>query len=224
MKSLSLAAIILLLTVLVTSCKITRTITFEEGFSGHQEFVLDMSIFKSLMEMDSTTEGGRPLMKEEEMAGMTAYLSGIQGISNVNISETPDQVLTISYRFDNITALNKSLENMAEKNILSMGLTETATKSGEIKGDFFQVKGKNLTFYDKTVAQVRQDPSSKNEEKDEMAGNLLDYSVVMNFPKPVKSANNPKATVSPDKKSVTYQLNDLEIMNPKIPAIVKIKL
>lgn len=223
MKSLSLVATILLLTVLVTSCKITRTITFEEGFSGQQELILDMSLFQSLMEMDTTMDGGRPMMKEEEMAAMTAYLSGIQGISNINISETPDKILRISYRFDNITALNKSMENMVEKNILSMGL-ETETASGNIKGDYFQLKGKNLTFSDKIVMQARQDPSSKNEEKDEMAGNLLDYSIVMNFPKPVKSVKNSKATISADKKTVTYQLNDVEIMDAKIPAVVKIKL
>lgn len=187
-----------------TSCTIVHSIHFREDNAGDYSMKLDMSLGASLM---GDSIGGN----QSEMLGdfdkLVDQIREIPGIANVKLESPSAGVIEISYGFDGLASLNTS--------------TETQTKGEE---DFsmlkFSAKGKTMI-----IDMKPSDDMAGNKELTGMEdmGEMLTYSVNLQFDRKIAGIKSSMATLDEETNSVAISLSLSEIMEPKKKWITKIK-
>jgi hypothetical protein len=212
-----LTAIFAIMVMAVTSCTFQQKITFNEDLSGNVYYKIDASGMKALA-MDEEGEEGEEsesLFADEAFVESLEELEALDGISNVKVEEDEENgIYEFSYDFINLETLNSS---MRAANILG-------DESGTSDHTYFALKGKKLTY-----KLPKPGPAEEGEE-DEMAGmegmeEMFKYEMVMEFAKPIKWVKaKSSATLSEDKKTITWNTSLTDITKQEIDPTMNIKL
>jgi len=213
MKILNTIVIILLIS--ISSCTITQEFNFNKNFSGNTRLAIDMG---SLMEMMSGMDSSG--VKTQDMKDSLDFVfqeSKVKldslGIKNIKYGwEEGTNILFMSYDFDNIETLNKSL------NASSQGSAFGKTLSSE-PHTYFTLKGKELSY---------KGPKSSNDVSNnadmESMKDYYKYVLIFNFTRTIKKTDNPKFILSPDNKRAELNGSMFEIIRPEFNSDIKFKL
>jgi len=98
--------------ILIGSCTVKQKIHFNKDFSGKVEVFLDMSQLIAAMPQDSNSNNG----PDSSFNSTFSEIESINGISNVISRSEGNGVYYFSYEFENLKALNATLQNTTISN------------------------------------------------------------------------------------------------------------
>jgi len=184
------------LVAIVASCTVTQEFNFNNDFSGNYKMVFDMS---SLMSMAGGEEEAEELLDKEAKDSILLVYNNIDGISNTKV-DSKDYVMTISYNFENLDALNIAIEqtSMAGDDEESGNATASMLTNSNIK---FSGKGKKLTY------SIPEFSTYDVEDSTLMYLDMIDLKSTFNFKRNVKSVDNTSAIIQENGKSVVIEGN-----------------
>jgi len=231
-----LSILITALAVLVLSaCSITNQVHFNKDYSGNYAMIVDlgdaMEMFKSFdpsIEDSLQTQGAEDplggLISTEDRMKFDSMFATMDGISNANYDVGEDYVVTMSFDFEDIDALNNLFEKWASD------AADAASSQPEMAGlgglgsmaaPSFTRDGKTITH----MAEMPLDPEDLGGEvegMDEMdmssmldgfAG-MMDYQVVMTFDRKIKSVGGEGFDIlSQEKKSLKTRVDMGHLMD-----------
>lgn len=212
-----------------SSCiSITEELFLEKNGSGRYVTTIDLKKMQEMMEMvkqfapgDSAMDmGGMMKPIGDSMQQMLGQLSGIKGISDVKNERVDSGTYRISFRFANMEALNQAMRK----------------KQKDQSKDAYSFSKKEFNFYSSSVSENMGSMSQLGELMDEMSGKdtslnvngekinlqeamgmlkMMDmgakYRTVYHFPSEVVAFSNKDAKLSEDKKTLTLELDLLEM-------------
>jgi len=228
---------ILLATVAVivfSACSITNQVHFNKDYSGNYAMIVDLG---DMMEMaksfdpsmeDSLSIDGDPLgelISEEDRARFDSMFASMEGISNANYVVDKDYVMTMSFDFEDIDALNGLFEKwMSDAADAANSQPEFGDMGG--LGGFGSMAAPSFTKDGKTIihtAEMPLDPGQMGEAEgmddmdissmmDGFAG-MMDYQVVMTFDRKIKSVGGEGYDIlSQEKKSLKTRIDMKHLM------------
>jgi len=198
------------------SCTITQEFQFNKDFSGNTKMSIDMG---SLMEMMASVDSAGNKTQDmkdsldfvfKESLGKLDSL----GIKNIKYGwEEGTYVLYMSYDFDDIETLNKSLNASNQGNA---AFSQTVSAEPHV---YFTRKGKTLTY---------KGPKSTNDvgaNADlESMKDYYKYSLIFNFERKIKNIDNKNVTISTDNKRAELNGSMFEIIRPEYNSDIQFKL
>lgn len=215
MKILSLIG--LFLTICLSSCSITQEYHFNRDFSGTTKLSIDMGTLLEMMAgLDSTGNQNKDMRDSLDFVFKeSAHKLDSLGMKNINYGwEEGENVLYMSYDFDNIDQLNKALNASSTQN---SAFNKTISDEPHV---YFTKKGKKSLIY--------TGPKSKNDisgNKDmESMKEYYKYAVIFNFERKIKAIDNPNVTQSDDKKSAELRGSMFEIIREEYNSDITFKL
>lgn len=246
---------LLLLSLLAFSCSITEEIHFNKNFSGDFTYKFDLSkvkSFASMMKMGDSSAKGQDFNFDEfgkmKDSIHKSPLGQIEGISDFKSDFDPSGVLSISFKFNDLEALNKIYGQlnfskfMDEKSMKGM-TGGTFTPGAPDEGDstakstvltnpsldnfvYFKAKGKEL-LYRRPKAQVNNkemDDAMKSMEMLQGMGNIFDYQTIITFDRKVKKVNSKNISASQNDQDVTIKMDLQQLTKQDKEPEVQIKL
>jgi hypothetical protein len=227
-KRFRTTALLVLLPFVLNSCfEVSEEYYFENDGSGKATFTIDMSqslgMLKLIQSMDST---GVSLKTDSlfENKEVLESLAQIEGITNVkNLSDTSTGIISYSYGFKNIEALNKALAIKGNNNPFGMGGIQERGKNSFVK------KGKTITrIFELSQAEDLPGNQLGESEEDAMAETFLEdakWKVTYHFNSKVKKASGTNTVLEDDKKTVvsTVKFLDLSKGKTKLNCTIKLK-
>lgn len=221
-KRFKTTALLVLLPFMLSSCfEVSEEYYFENDGSGNATFTIDLSqsigMLKLMQGMDSSG-GTNQVDSLFENKAVLETLSSIDGIYNVkNLSDTNTGIISYSYSFKNIEALNNALASKGSNNALGMGGNQEGGVNKFVKN------GKTITrtlFFPKS----QEEPS----EEDAMSEAFLEdatWKVTYHFSNKVKKASGANTTLEKDKKTVvsTTKLLDFSKGKSNLNCTIKLK-
>ena len=218
-KKLVLVALVIFM---MSSCTIYRTINFNADQSGSIENKVDMSGMMSVMGENGGTNPLGTMGDKNEFDKTRAELESIAGITKVKLSYDTTGIITTSYDFNSVDALNKALGsgNFAQNMMLGMG-QEASKTSGMIK-----YKGKKFmwTEIDKKMLKKIQSEDKKKEmaEMDMMLASSK-MNTTITFPSAIKKVSLKNAVITND-KTVSYVMSIKEFISKDYkPLVITLK-
>lgn len=204
MKSLKWLLLVLMGTTMLTSCfDILEEVTYHKDGSGEFKYVFDMSGLKPMMDMvaamDSTGEMSMDTLSalSREFSSKVQGLAGISDIEEIKNEETFHY--GVSFKFDNLDALNAAVNQLTEGPGISTGEADIFDGS---KKKFIRLDaGKISSIFDEMMGEA----GGENAEMAMMFLKDVSYTTVYHFDKKVKKMSNEKAVLSNDKKTVTLK-------------------
>lgn len=177
----------------LSGCTIVQTIDLNEDQSGTYSVGFDYSGIGSMLDTDSTKFN--PL-EGVNVDSITDAIKMMDGISHPTIVAEEGNVL-ISYDFKNLEALNVSINNNGLEGSLTGNQTKPATEH-----IYFTGKKNTLSYTSTPVSKETQ----KSLEESGVMSSVITYKMVINLPHAIKKINNSDYKVSPDKKSLTFEV------------------
>jgi len=203
---------------LLSSCfEIEEQITFNNNGSGSYSFVLDMAEMKVMFEamgssVDELEESPGQSFVNDFNKDQRPLIEGVPGISNIQaINDEEAYKFGYSFDFTNVQALNGGL-NVAFANDDSPKRNEVYAEAG--KGYFARRDPQNIK------QELFAALGEQNEEMKAMGMDPADifgqvnYHLIYNFPKAVKSVDNPDAEIAENGRTVELRLY---IFDPETP-------
>ena len=192
MKLLKLLAVVLLF----GSCSIAQEYYFNNDYSGNYKMTFDMS---ELMSLAGDEENGETedLLDQHTKDSLITANNALEGISNTQVSYN-DYVMSMSYDFENLDALNAALaqsslgEDMEDDPTASM-LTNSSVE--------FSGKGKKLTY------MIPEFSTYDLEDSTLMYLDMIELKTTFNFERDVKSIDNASAIIQESGKTVVIEGN-----------------
>ena len=163
------ALIYVALCLFVASCSIQQHVHFNEDWSGNVEYKIDLSGLKEMMEAAEDSTGAVDYLNDPELATSLKELEKMEGLSNVQIHQSESGLVSLSYDFATMEALNNSLNS-------------TNVMEGNEKGmetPLFTLKGHTLTYELPTTAAEESEESVTGLE-------MIEYSLIFSFDKKIK--------------------------------------
>ncbi|RMG23990.1 MAG: hypothetical protein D6730_13415 [Bacteroidetes bacterium] len=162
-----------------TSClTIEEIYEFNKNGSGFMEYKVDLSEMASLLEM-AAEEEGTPMEEELSFKEVAKKLSGINGISAVNVIDDRENYLFgINFKFKNLQALNQALNKIM--------LDE---EPGQAPHTFFKMENNVISRTHMMNKAMDTKELLGEDESSEMAMAMLEnmkYKLNFKFKKPVK--------------------------------------
>ena len=198
-KRFRTTALLVLLPFMLNSCfEVSEEYYFENDGSGTATFTIDLSqsmAMLNLMKSMDTTGSTNQVDSLFENQDALESLSQIDGIYNIkNLSDTSAGIISYSYSFKNIEALNKSLASKGSNSALGFGGSQEGSVNRFVKN------GKTIirTLY---VPKSQDDPT----EEEAMSEAFFDdatWKVTYHFSNKVKKASGATTTLDKDKKTV----------------------
>jgi hypothetical protein len=199
MKKIMLA-ISLVLT--LGSCTVYRTISFNNDHSGRMENKVDMT---SLVSMMGENGGGAGSMGDmAQLDKSKSDLEAIAGITNVEVAYDTTGILTTSYNFGNVNALNTALASGLSSTNLMLGMEQTEGK----KEPVIVFKGKKFTMTEidkKTLASLLSEDKKKEMEDMDMMLASSKINTTIHFPVKVKKVSYKNASITND-QTVSFEM------------------
>lgn len=169
MKKLS----VLLLSILaLTSCKLSQHYTFNTDFSGLYQLKFDMTDMANYGVEDPDSVPN--VFEGFNVDSVQDIYEQMDGLSKVDV-KAEKNVLYVSYKFEDLTALNASLatQNSSE---FGLGASENSNKFSNEKGVFkYQFTDDSETATPDSIAQMMS---------------FIDYEITMEFAKQIDEASN----------------------------------
>jgi len=209
---------------LLSGClTITDEIFLEKDGSGRYNTVVDMSKLKEMLDMmktmmpDTTQAKGGELKDLDSLQNMWKDLETIPGISDVKRQTTDKFVVSVSFRFANITALNEAMSRRSKKE------DQPPTKSNP----FYSYTPGQFSCKDTSMAgmvdayKCLNKPGESNDSlamaMSMMKGMMGDmsYTSIYHVPGKVSSVSNKQAKISDDGRTVTLKLELTEMEFPQ---------
>jgi hypothetical protein len=158
---------------LLASCTLTQQYSFNEDFSGHYQLEFDLSDMANYGNEDPDSVPN--VFEGFNIDSVQDAYAKIEGISKIKV-KTENNVLFVEYKFADLKALNASLslQEQADLGISGMG---SDNKFSYVDGVF------TYNFQDETSAEATPDSIAQ-------MMSFVDYSIRMQFAKPIKSATN----------------------------------
>jgi hypothetical protein len=211
-----LKSLVFILAVSFTSCTITQEFQFNKDFSGNTKLSIDMGSLVDMMAgMDSSGTQSKNMKDSLDFVFKESKfkLDSI-GIKNIKYGwEEGTNILFMSYDFDNIETLNKSISASNQGNA-AFGKTINSEPH-----TYFTLKGKELTY---------KGPKSNNDEGSspdmESMKDYYKYNIIFIFDRKIKKSDNPNFVISPDGKRAELKGSMFEIIKPSYNSDVKFKL
>lgn len=199
-----------------TSCTITQEFQFKKDFSGNTRLSIDMgSLMEMMAGMDSTGTQTQSMKDSLDFVFKESIgkLDSI-GIKNIKYGwEEGSQVLYISYDFDDIDMLNKSL------NASNQGNAAFGQAVGSEPHVYFARKGKTLTY-----KGIKSTNDAANSADMESMKDYYKYNLLFGFERKVVNVDNLNVVVSPDKKKAELKGSMFEIIKPEFNSDITFKL
>jgi len=218
-----------LITIVLSSCSVTTDLNFNKDYSGDYKMTIDMAeLFEMAASFDpSMAEGENPMdemMGSEDRARFDSLIATVDGISNADYSVSEDYVITISFEFDDLNAIDALFAKMndtspeQEAELEGMGMNPGAL--GSFGSPSFKLNGKTVTH----MAEVPVDPMDLGIEADGMEemdmgammegmAGMMDYQVNMTFKKKITAVEGEGFDIlSQEKKSVKTRVDMTNFM------------
>ena len=192
---------IILGTALLISCSIDQHFHFNDDYSGNYLMEFDMSALMDFAgEMDST-DSDEDIWGDLPMDSMQDAMNAVVGINNAKFFEE-NNVLKMSYEFENLEALNSALANSDLED------SEEDDVLGALMGDAtnFEAKGKKFYYTTPDISTV-EIADSMTEYME-----MFEYAVTMSYENDIKKIENSDAIIGEDNKSFTLKGNFKELM------------
>jgi hypothetical protein len=202
------------------SCTVYRTISFNQDHSGSIENKVDMS---SLVAMMGENGGGAGSMGDmAQLDKSKSDLEAIAGISNVQVSYDTTGILTTSYNFGNVNALNTALASGLSSTNLMLGMEQQEGK----KQPVVVFKGKKFTMTEidkKTLASLLAEDKQKEMAEMDMMMASSKIITTIHFPSKVKSVSYKNASITND-QTVNFEMPVKDFISKDYkPLTVKLK-
>jgi hypothetical protein len=169
---------------ILSSCSLSVNLKFNKEMGGDYAMKVDMS---SLMAMGG--DSAAPAIKEEDFDKMKAALAATQGISDVKSQYDSKGVLEISYKFNNLSALNTAM---------TQNDSEEAGTPGLMK---LSMKGTKLL-----IDMTPDEALSKDQSTMEGMGEMFTINYSMAFDRPVKKVKSTVATYDKATNTISCSL------------------
>jgi len=205
-----------ILALFLASCTITQEFKFNKDFSGNTKLSIDMgSLMEMMSGMDSTGTQNKNMKDSLDFLFKESKekLDSL-GIKNIKFGwENGTDILFMSYDFDNIATLNKTL------NASNQGNSAFGKAISTEPHIYFTLKGKELSY---------KGPKSNND-----LGNNPDmqsmkdyykYIVIFNFERKIKKSDNPNFVISADNTRAELNGSMFEILKPGYNSDITFKL
>jgi hypothetical protein len=220
MMSKKLVLVVLVIS-MMSSCTIYRTINFNADQSGNIENKVDMSGMMSVM--NENGGGSNPLgtMGDMDQFNKTKIeLESISGITNVKLNYDSTGIITTSYDFNSVDALNKALGsgNFTQNVMLGMG-QEASKNPGIIK-----YKGKKFTWTEvdkKMLKKIQSEDTKKQMAEMDMMLASSKMNTIITFPTAIKKVSVKNAVITND-KTVSYVMSLKEFISKDYKPLVVI--
>lgn len=188
---------------------IEERISLKKDGSGKYTIIMDMSEMGELIASMGGAGGENPLGQMDSAIDETAKrLREAEGISNV-VTKSENYVITVSYDFASLEAINKANEDMQGENPMMM--------QGEGPTYDLNVRKRIFKRVSPDFADLMGDMGAE-EENLEMAKMMLgsaSYTTVYEMPGRVKKMSNKDAVIGEDKKTVTLNTSFLDLLESK---------
>jgi hypothetical protein len=208
--------VIFIIAISLTSCTITQEFHFNKNFSGNTKLSIDMGSLMDMMSgMDSSGVNSKNMKDSMDFVFKESKekLDSI-GIKNIQFGwEEGTNILFMSYDFDNIEMLNKSL-NASNQGNAAFGKTIDSQPH-----TYFVLKGKELSY----KGPKSSNDISQNADMQSMK-DYYKYKIAFNFERKIKKSDNPAFIISPDNKKAELSGSMFEIIRPEFNSDVKFKL
>ncbi len=167
---------------LLVSCKITQNYRFNLDYSGDYSLTFDLTELAEFgVEEGDTIEN---FFEDVNLDSISQMYRSVKGITSVEVKSEPN-ILYVNYSFENLEALNKSLENQGGNEMpLGANPDKFTVTDGVFSYDIGALSG------------------AKNDSVAEMMS-FVAYDITMKFAKQIKEATN--GTVSEDGRSLHLQ-------------------
>ncbi len=221
---------------LFTGCTITQTYHFNDDFSGSAITTVNLkskNFFFISNPADSSSLPKSTYDSIESVLLRKKLLYQEIGATNVKyniLDENNELTISYSYDFNNLEILNEALSN--EKSIFD--IIEGNEKESEFdikKGtQKFCKKGKNkLTFYlpklkNDSILSIKQSELEILKNYKGYTGIDNKYELTMTFDRTIKSADNEKLNISPDKKALKLSVSLFDIISKDFMTDFSLKL
>ncbi|MCI4668054.1 MAG: hypothetical protein MRZ79_07825 [Bacteroidia bacterium] len=195
-----------------TGCfDIKEKISLKKDGSGSYSMVMDMSEIGKMMESMGGAPGGEDPFAQMDSAidETAASLRSSKGISNV-VTKSENFVVTISYDFASIQAVNDANANMG---------AETAMIGQGGDGPNFDLDIKKRVFkraspdFGDVMGSLGADDESLEMAKMMLGG--AKYTMTYTMPGKIKSMTNQDAVIGEDGKTVTLKASFLDLLESK---------
>lgn len=200
---------------------ITDEIFLEDSGSGTFQTTMDMSGMKDMLTMLKTMmpdslkdksggmEGMEGLGALDSLQNMWKDLEKIPGISDVKRVKKEEMIMTLSFRFANIKALNAAMAARNKKDSSSIAPT----------GDFFAFKKGEFICLDTSMSGMGDAMKELNKAGSEHDSSGMDlsmiktmmgdmkYTTIYHMPGKIKDYTNKNAKLSEDGKTITIEID-----------------
>ncbi len=205
----------------IVSCSVTQEYHFNNNFSGTANTSIDISIWKDFMKNDSTGEEDKSLDSLDQSLPEIAERLKKVGAKNINFGWKNDKtVLFITYDFDDVNILNKTLSETGTETDLFKGLTDRNNNSKK-ETPKFSIRGKRKLIYSKP--NTDNDSLLNNSEMESMK-EYFQYSLLFSFDRKIKKVANKNAKIDEDMKSFGFSGSMFEILSPDYSTDFTVKL
>jgi hypothetical protein len=182
--------------VLLASCSIEESTTFNADFSGKSTTKVDMTAMIQFMSsMDSTGEGKAKFYREIQQ-GMDSVKNSKENDMNLEMKfDTVTNAMSVSFAFKSLDDANNTAKKLREKQ--SPGASGTPLYRWEKK--------------DKVLVMPGLEDMSKLTGGGGGGGgsnpmlNGMTYTMVRSFPKPILKVSDSRISLSGDKKTMTFK-------------------
>lgn len=212
--------------ILLTGCVYSDKIQFNEDFSGSVEYEIDMTQFMMMMKQMSendTSMSVNEVQSVEEMvdslnkAGAFDDAKNIDGIQNFQV-EGQNDVIKMSFDFDNLEALNRAYQEINLTDAMGMGVKDEGMNQPEPPKTTieFSLEGDTFTYL------LKKPEESADEMGDpEQMAQMAQFNTTLSFAKNIKSVEADNIDVSQNGNEVSFSydlglLMDKNTDNPKV--------
>jgi len=196
-------ALVTVITLVLNSCTIYRTINFNDDKSGSMENKIDMTSMVSMMGQEGGGMGSMGDMAQIEQS--KTLLEAVPGITNVTVTYDTTGIMYTNYNFASVDALNKAMGVGGGNNMNMLGGSTEGT--GDTGGKS-KIVYKGKKFYMEEVDKKTLQSIQKGEKKEEMAQMEMmmgSSSIIttINFPTEIKKVSYKNASIT-NGKTVSY--------------------
>ncbi len=205
--------LILSIVIIMSSCSFEEEYSFDSDWGGKYLATLDMS---GIAQMGGEEMEKKELIPEDEIQSLESKINDIKGISNAKVDPNEeDFTIDFSYDFENLEALN--LLNSSD---LEDGDDESPF--GALGKWKMENKGKKKFF----MSMMSQDEMTSDIDSEEakQAGEMLQVTTTLTFPRKVKDVKSDVATKGTNDKQVIVKYTGKDLMDPEKNWIIEVKL
>lgn len=208
------------------SCTIKQEYHFNRDLSGTAKSTVDMTMLMGFMK-GQMKDGEKKLSMKDSLNNAMGEIEekfDIEGISNLKTGWNDEETaFFISYDFEDIEALNKVLHS---SDFSSNFLKDFEDKEKKINTTIpkFESNGRRKLKFISGKIDVPEQDSTSNQLGMESMTEMYQYEIIFSFDRKIRKFDNPNATLSDDKKTLTLKGSLMDFFSPKYNSDVNFKL